>query len=155
MPDVTASIDFLADLELYQNEKPYAALVPPGTNVSEDELNNLEWTRHSDIRISDIRGIESKFILDECGFQLMKNPAPSYNLKTVEEIEGYKRSTEKTLKDLLGACHVTCYEARFRENVEFKRDTFDLMDPFLIESPAQGAHIGQALSIISIPFLTL
>ena len=112
MPGIQGAIDFLADIELYKFEKPFAALVSPGTQVTDDQLNNLQWETHNDIVIDDIRGREDQFTLENCGFQLLKSPARNLSFAVVEDIENYKRETEVVLGNLLGASSVYCWEAR-------------------------------------------
>ena len=160
MPNVKAGIDFLADIDLYNQEKPFAALASPGTvTVGEDQLHNLRWETHNNIDITDIRGNEDQYLLDHCGFQIVKYPGQKATYVTTGELEQYKRGTAKLLSGLLEATQVYCYEAKvsrlkdrmramidylqMRENVEHQRKTLDLDDPFLFEGPAKGVHIGQ------------
>ena len=115
MPDALASIDFLADLELYKQEKPFAALASPGVEVSDDQLNNLQWESHVDITIKDIRGRESEYPLERCGFQIVKHRAQTMTFTSKEDIESYRRETESQLLELLGVTRVYCWEARVRQ----------------------------------------
>ena len=113
MPDVqAASIDFLANIDLYTHEKPYVALVSPGVQISDDELNNLQWETHDDITIKDVRGSEDGFLLDECGSQLIKHTANNLEFSTREQINDYKQETQALLKGLLSASRVRCWETR-------------------------------------------
>lgn len=113
MPTMKVKIDFIADIDLYNHEKPFAALASPGTvTVGEDQLQNLQWQTHGDIDIVDIRGIEEQFTLDECGFQIVKHPGQKVSYATTDELELYKQEIGQLLSSLLGAVKVHCYEAR-------------------------------------------
>ena len=116
MPDIKASIDFLANLDLYNHEKPYAALASPGTVVvGEDQLHNLQWETHRDVHVTDIRGNEKLYNLEECGFQVVRSPGHQSVYTNLEELEKYKRGTEQLLSTLLKPTQVHCYEARVRD----------------------------------------
>ena len=113
MPDVqAASIDFLANIDLYAHEKPYVALVSLGVQIGDDELNNLKWETRDDITINDVRGSEERFSLTECGSQLIKHTAKNLEFSTREQIDDYKQETQALLKGLLGASRVHCWETR-------------------------------------------
>ena len=113
MPDIKASIDFLADIDLYQYEKPYAALASPGTvAVGEDQLHNLQWETHRDVHVTDIRGNEKLYTLEDCGFQIVRSPGHKSVYTKLDDLEKYKRGTEHLLRGLLKATQVHCYEAR-------------------------------------------
>ena len=114
MPNAAfASIDFLADIDLYHHEKPFVALVAPGVKVRDEDLNNLQWEPH-EISIDDVRGEEPKFGIDECGFQFVKDPKPDLNFTVAEDIEKYKQHTQTFLKGFFGALRVHCWETRVR-----------------------------------------
>jgi hypothetical protein len=51
------SIDFIADLQLYQHEKPYLVLLPADKKWDTEKVktDNLQFERHNNITISDIR----------------------------------------------------------------------------------------------------
>jgi hypothetical protein len=56
MPDVKASIEYLAPLPLYETEKPYLALLPPSEDFDPDtqRTDNLEYEIHKDMLITDV-----------------------------------------------------------------------------------------------------
>ena len=116
MPNVQASIEFLADIPLYEYEKPYLALLPPqeGFDPNEERMDNLEWETHDQLCIADIRGREDDFKLEECGFQVAHHASQVPHFADVRDIIAYRKETEALLGSMLGACHVVCYESRVR-----------------------------------------
>ena len=115
MPDVhAASIDFLADLDLYNHEKPFVALASPGVKIRDDQLNNLQWETNDNVTIRDVRGFEDRFVLDDCGFQLIKHSTQSLEFSTADHINDYRHETQNLLNSLLGNSRVRCWEARVR-----------------------------------------
>lgn len=144
MPDITASIEYLSNLDLYQREKPYWCLLPPqeGFDPDQDRVDNLEFEEHHNITISDIRETKEDLSLSNCGFQVLSHERKKSSFESVENVEEYKIDTEIVLKKELDAVFVKCYELRLRKNVPFKRDQLDLNDPLLQEGPARGVHNG-------------
>ena len=143
MPNITADIEFLADLPLYQNEKPYLALLPPSADRDPDKerLDNLEFEVHQGITITDIRK-NKDFTIEKCGFEVLSHESQCLVFRDVADVDTYKRETEHLLCAKFGAVHVLCYDLRLRKNDPIQRNQFDVNDPLLIEGPAKGAHNG-------------
>jgi hypothetical protein len=144
MPEITADLEFLADLPLYHQEKPYLALLPPSLdrNLDEERLDNLEFEVHQGIPVTDVRG-RTGFTIEECGFEVLHHASQYLVFDGVENVESYKRETEALLGKRFGAVHVTCYHLRLRKNDPIRRKEFDINDPLLIEGPAKGVHNGE------------
>ncbi|MCJ1359551.1 MAG: hypothetical protein MMC33_009553 [Icmadophila ericetorum] len=148
MPSVSGELIFLANIPLYEYEKPYLVLLPPSKDATIDPSiprENLQWENHI-IDITDIRG-QDEFSIDRCGFQVLQHASkittlPQIHGVSVEDVEAYKTETAALLKEKLGAVHVVCYDFRLRMNVEMVRETINLRDPLLVEGPARGAHNG-------------
>src|SRR5436190_7366703 len=104
MPDIIADIEFLADLPLYQKEKPYLALLPPSPDRDPDKerLDNLEFEVHHGIAITDIRNSKD-FTIDKCGFEVLSHESQYLAFQDVEDVDAYKRETENLLRTTLGA----------------------------------------------------
>jgi len=141
MPDVTADIEFLADLPLYQKEKPYLALLPPREDRDPDKqrLDNLEFEVHRGITITDIRDTKG-FTIEKCGFEVVSHESQHLAFRDVADVDAYKRETEHLLRTTLGAVHVLCYDLGLRKNDPIRRKQFDINEPLLVEGPAKGAH---------------
>jgi len=142
MPDIQANLEFLANLPLYETEKPYLALVPPRPDFDPDteRMDNLEWETHTDITITDIRGQIDILTIDKCGFQVMQHSTGVKEFDGVKDLRAYREETEALLRDTLQASYVLCYDLKLRKNAAFQREVIDLNDPFLVEGPAKGAH---------------
>jgi hypothetical protein len=153
MPDITADLEFLADLPLYQYEKPYLALLPLSANRDPDKerLDNLEFEVRGGIPVTDVRG-QAGFTIERCGFEVLKHESQCLVFNGVEDVEAYKRETEMLLRERFGAVHVECYHLRLRKNDPIQRKEFDINDPLLLENPAKGVHndvtFGSGQSII-------
>jgi hypothetical protein len=143
MPDITADLEFLADLPLYQHEKPYLALLPPslGKDPDQERLDNMEFETHSAIPITDIRG-RARFTIEECGFEVLPHSSQHLSFENVDDVDAYKKETELLLCQRFQAVHVECYHLRLRKNDPIQRKEFDVNDPLLVEGPAKGVHNG-------------
>src|SRR3984957_18430587 len=144
MPANLAEIEFLADLALYQTEKPYLCLLSPERKIDPDQvrLDNLEFEKHSNIKVEDIRE-HPQLRLDDCGFEYFQHKTAISEFTSPADVDAYKRETEGLLRDRFAAVRVLTYELRLRKNQEFHRKQFDLNEKLLLEGPAKGAHIGK------------
>ncbi|KAF2968413.1 hypothetical protein GQX73_g5174 [Xylaria multiplex] len=138
---------FLRRDPLYKREKPYLVLLPNTADVDPSiPRHNLQFEKHQ-VELTDIRGRENEYRIDECGFQYICHRTAVRVLlglqgdgPTLPDVHEYKVETERTLKSFFNAVRVVCYDFRIRENVEYYRSEIDLNDPLLREGPAQGAH---------------
>lgn len=144
MPANRADIEFLADLPIYQTEKPYLCLLPPDQNIDPDHvrLDNLEFEKHSDVGVEDMRE-HPELRLDDCGFEYIQHKSTISEFTDPADVDAYKRETEGLLRDRFAAVKVLTYELRLRKNQEFRRKQFDLNEKLLLEGPAKGAHNGR------------
>jgi hypothetical protein len=144
MPANLADIEFLADLPIYQTEKPYFCLLSPEQKIDFDKvpLDNLEFEKHAGINVEDIRE-HPELCLDDCGFEYFQHQSAVGQFTQPAEVDAYKRETEDLLRERFAAAKVSTYELRLRKNQEFHRKQFDLNEKLLLEGPAKGAHIGK------------
>ena len=114
MPDIQASLEFLANIPLYEKEKPYLALLPPhpGFDPDAERMDNLEWETRPDITITDIRDRFDGFTIDEYGFQVLHHSSKVTKLDELEELRAYREETESLLRDTLQASLVLCYDLK-------------------------------------------
>lgn len=111
MPDLITSIDFLANIPLYDTEKPYAVLV----SVHDHEntvTNNLVFEKHDGIKVTDIRGREDEFTLEKAGFQVIPYKSSIVSLETNEELHEYQRETATYLKNFFKAEFVHTWDVK-------------------------------------------
>jgi hypothetical protein len=101
---VTASMYFLANLPLYEDEKPYRLKYDPPAGLPE---SNIEMEQHS-IFIQDVRKHERDFTLQKDGFALL-------SLKSAMTYEDFNDDTKIQtiyLKELAGVLRSTLDASR-------------------------------------------
>ena len=112
MPLLHARLDFLADIPLYQHEKPYVVLLPAHEKSDPDQrLNNLEWEAH-DVLMTDIRGIWDTLDIDRCGFQAIRHKTASSDFHSVPDLRAYRKETESLLKERYPSSYIVCYDLK-------------------------------------------
>ena len=141
MPSILGSIDFLADLPLYETEKPYFYLPGKDQDIDPDDprLNNLEFETHGNIEVQDMRE-HPDLDLSTCGFTFLSHRSTINSFEEEADVDAYKKETQELLKGHFSAAKVHTYEVRLRKNQRFERRQFDLNDKLLQEGPAKGAH---------------
>lgn len=151
MPANLVEIEFLADLPIYNIEKPYLCLLPPDQKIDPDQvrLDNLEFEKHSNIHVEDMRE-HPELCLEDCGFEYIQHKTAISKFICSADVDAYKRETERLLKDRFAAVKVLTYELRLRKNQEFRRKQFDLNEKLLLEGPAKGAHNGKRICETSV-----
>ncbi|KAN0114721.1 hypothetical protein V8E51_004265 [Hyaloscypha variabilis] len=142
MPAVQASLEYLQNLPLYQDEKPYWCFLPPheGFDPDTQRVDNLEFEDSPEITIEDIRELDHDANIEICGFEVLSNTSKFSHFDNREDVMQYRLESELVLKKRLGAVYVKCYDSRLRQNIPFARSELDLNDPMLVEGPARGAH---------------
>lgn len=148
MPSVQATIEYLQNLPLYEQEKPYWCFLPPSDDFDPDtqRVDNLEFEEHPNIPIQDIRELDVAPRIDDYGFEVLNHESRFMRFDdadAADQVIKYKSETEELLKERLGAEYAICYDHRLRKNVPYSRKQYDLNDPLLREGPAQGVHNGE------------
>ncbi|KUJ13807.1 uncharacterized protein LY89DRAFT_687163 [Mollisia scopiformis] len=141
MADIEATIEYLEDLELYDNVKPYWCSLPPrdGFDPDKERLDNLEFESRK-IQIHDMRFLKDKPRIDVNGFQVFDHTTQISRFEAPEDVARYKSETEELHLKNLGAVYVKCYDMALRTNILFDRTEYDLNDPLHTEGPVRGAH---------------
>jgi hypothetical protein len=70
----TASFEYLENVPLYRDEKPFSLMEPVHESLRGQRTSNLVWKWQAPQRITDMRGQESKFDLDKHGFAVRDWP---------------------------------------------------------------------------------
>jgi len=140
MPDISTSVEHLADLELYKTEKPYAVILRLSDWNESIVTNNLQFKRHENIIVKDIRGKENEFTLDTQGFTILQHKSSLSQFETWDAIRSYQKETEEFLTNWFAAEQVVTYDVKLRENKQKFNPVKDLKDWTTLDRPAQGAH---------------
>jgi hypothetical protein len=144
MPPLNSSIEYLQKLPLYETEKPYWCLLTPraGFDPDKDRLDNLEFEVIDDITFTDIRDVSPKPTINQFGFEVIAQASKILSFESTDDVDAYKRETEKCLESTMDAVFVKTYELRTRKNIAISRPIMNIADPLLYEGPARGAHNG-------------
>lgn len=116
MPDVHATLEFLANTDLYRTQRPF--IFTPSQDyedtidTSREALITVEL-REVDVEICDIRGLKD-YSLDSCGFEVVEHDTSNSQLDFMEESKrnAYCLETEIFLKDRFAADCVICYNVK-------------------------------------------
>lgn len=114
MPNISTEITFLANIPLYDTEKPYFLFWAAGDEKQKPiPSTNIQWQTQEDILVKDIRGKEKDFTLKSNDFEILYHlSGVSFPITSVEDMERYKRETETLLKQNFNARAIYCYESR-------------------------------------------
>ena len=115
MPDLATSIEHLADLELYETEKPYCILLSSEDVPDGVPTDNLVFTRHDTV-VRDIRGNEDDYVLEKSGFTLLNHSAQSTNFKTLHGLQQYQEETQVLLGQHFDAECVVTWDVKARNS---------------------------------------
>ncbi|KAM3086628.1 hypothetical protein ACMFMF_000574 [Clarireedia jacksonii] len=136
-----ANIEHLADLPLYKTEKPYGALLSNGSEFFSKgyRLDNIEFTHHQH-KLLNVKNDTTK-TLPKNGFQIFKQTSETmWDIGTIEGARRHREEIAEWLKEKLDAEFVHTYDLRTRLNDESPRDKVDVLNPFIVEPRARGAH---------------
>ncbi|KAF2105611.1 hypothetical protein BDV96DRAFT_694734 [Lophiotrema nucula] len=140
MPDIEATLCFLASLPKYQTEKPFR-LIPGAGKYFKHDISNVVAATRDRIRITDIRNRVAEFNLDRNGFEVLSHKSAHPTLDSEKQVNAYKAETVELLMSHLNAEKVICFDFRHRIHQEFEKGTVvDYNDPTTREGPAIMAH---------------
>jgi hypothetical protein len=111
MPDVLASLEHLANISLYDEEKPYCVLVSAENRREGVPTDNLFFEHHETI-VRDLRGREGEFTVDTAGFTVVPHRTKVSNVYNLYELQEYQRETAAFLKAHFNAEDVVCWEVK-------------------------------------------
>jgi hypothetical protein len=117
-----ATLSFIADLPLYEVEKPYELWLPPEQLPEDIPITNCQWIRQPDIEITDLRKDGIVFALDTTGFKYLQDPL-DFELKgedllsatESENLVRYLNNTINLVKKEFGAEKAICFDWRVRK----------------------------------------
>ncbi|KAI0101704.1 methyltransferase CmcJ [Nemania sp. FL0031] len=70
---VKATVNYIKELPIYNEEKPFQILMPIPPDAEDQRTSNIEFEKKEQI-FNDIRGQEDQFGLDDDGFQIVHSP---------------------------------------------------------------------------------
>ncbi|KAK1716543.1 hypothetical protein BDP67DRAFT_274080 [Colletotrichum lupini] len=142
--EIQTRADFLADLPIYEDEKPYYlhASDSASDRLDQIKITNVEW----DTRPVTVRSMRdnTNVGLDKTGFTYWKHESQylPHRGMNEEKVEKYRTEGEELLRSVFDADFVRCYDFKMRKNAPMTLENFDPNDPLLVEQAAVGAHVG-------------
>ena len=94
------SLKYLADLPIYQSQKPFKILNFP--DLDPETSTNCQYEEIDSVLFTDIRGREDEFSIDQCGFQVCRNHfdfAPT--LEHFNDPQEKERAVQRYLGDVI------------------------------------------------------
>lgn len=108
--DIHAHIDFIANLPLYESEKPFF-VYPPVTQdrsiSNEEDLSNVQWETHA-VPVQTMRRVAVPDF-DQSGFKYLEHQSSTLPTSARSNAREYQKETEAVLQDHFQAELVKCY----------------------------------------------
>lgn len=115
MPNLQhVAFEYIADLNLYEHEKPYYLNCSSAKTMPEGKQTNIETIWQHNVAIEDIRGREADLSFDKEGFQYLKSES---KLGTRFDDDEVKRDLEELtvmIREEMRAEKALCYDFRVR-----------------------------------------
>ncbi|KAK1750089.1 Aspirochlorine biosynthesis protein N [Echria macrotheca] len=145
---VRAEIQYLKRLPLYNEEKPFQIFVPIDANAADTRSTNLEFEAREQ-QFEDIRGRETKFSLDNDGFQIKTYPT-ALSLSHFQDRQAVETKYFNEIKQILqgiegGYDEVFLFDWRLRNAGTPKAEVmFDMNNLTTWLRPSPNVHIDQS-----------
>ncbi len=120
MATVKTSLAFLADIPLYDREKPYFIIpaVENSIDPNDPRITNVQLVEHP-TDVIDARG--KTFRVEDNGFQVIYHKSHCLNITDIRALNDYKAETESFLSSVFpDAEHIYTYDCRVRLVQAFK-----------------------------------
>ncbi|KAI0836384.1 hypothetical protein F5Y06DRAFT_305359 [Hypoxylon sp. FL0890] len=140
--DIQTTIDFIADLPIYGEEKPFFLHPSAAVDVEIDEIKttNVEWDTQS-VTVYSMRN-KDELSLEKNGFCYVEHESrciPRLGMSS-DLVTEYRKESEGMLRSLFNAEFVHCYDYKIRKNAPMTLEKYDPSDPLFVEEVAMGAH---------------
>ncbi len=110
--NVSVSLEYIANLDLYKTEKPYNVLCKPSEHVPTGQESNIQTQWHDDVRIEDVRSYMDHLSFREEGFRyLVHDTKLGTRFDGQDVLDDLEEMTEALRKEL-GAEKALCYDMR-------------------------------------------
>ena len=115
MPDILASLDFLAKSSVYETEKPYTIVPPPDRpQINAANYTNVERETQEGVAVIDIRSLGFQPTIAIHGFQVLQHTTEYLQLDTVKQRQSYQIETTDLLKRHFMAERVITFDLKVR-----------------------------------------
>ncbi|KAL1640172.1 hypothetical protein SLS58_007123, partial [Diplodia intermedia] len=111
----TASFLLITPDKLYNTEKPYAMVVPAGSDIPKEAQSTLKYTRYNNIMLTDARGLpENDFSHEKQGFKFKCHPVFSLDqfIANTQSVELYCQRIMQLVTHEFHADKTFCYDLR-------------------------------------------
>ncbi|KAI0104457.1 hypothetical protein F4814DRAFT_430833 [Daldinia grandis] len=144
------TIDFIADIPLYGEEKPFFLHPSATAKIGLDAINttNVEW-ENKPVTVHSMRN-DTNISLEKNGFCYIQHETqyvPSLGVDT-GVVKKYRAENEELLRSFFKADFVHCYDYKMRKNAPMALENYDPGDPLLVEQVAVGAHVDISLDTV-------
>lgn len=120
LSEMYTSLTFLEDLPLYEEEKPFRLVGFP--NMPSEWQTNCKYVDRENVMVSDVRGCEENFHLDDFGFKFIKHRSKcSLDLrefdvsgKNEQNLAAFLEESLQLAKQELETDRVACFDWRVR-----------------------------------------
>ncbi|KAF8852499.1 hypothetical protein BDZ45DRAFT_678294 [Acephala macrosclerotiorum] len=115
-----ASLNFLQDSSIYQDEKPYYCSVP--LDPSQEHLRTNIVTESHQVSLIDLRQFKQSLDLETNGFQFLDCPRELQLELNESNVSFYLEGVAALVKSHLRAQYCFCYDHRFRKSGQPEQD---------------------------------
>ncbi|KAF2967016.1 hypothetical protein GQX73_g6533 [Xylaria multiplex] len=153
MANTQGQVRFLSRSDKWIAEKPFFIFSRPDTDENPANLTNLEFQTEL-LEITDIRGQEDDFKLDECGFKVVHHPPALVDFTTLDHVAEYQKDVQSILTTLFDAEHVLVWDFK-RRKTHRDNNVFDLNNKLEIDTTIKGTFWRSLLPVVEDQPLTL
>jgi hypothetical protein len=118
---MAVTLNFIADLSLYDTEKPFAFNFNPGPDIPLDAQSNLRYEEHPDIKLQDVRSLpQGELTYESHGFRFLNHPStsPLTFTRGEDEVQQYCTSMAGFVLQEFGAEKAICYDFRVSPSMQ-------------------------------------
>lgn len=140
----TRALNYAQDSDIYATEKPYV-IVSHMPWLPDSEKTNITFGRGPEELITDVRGRQQSFMLDQHGFSFVEHKFSPFDVNDEDEVRRvfYPQAEELLKGHVENVDRVLFFDYRVRFNIaEPEARLVDVANPTQALPPARGVHIG-------------
>ncbi|KAI0521432.1 hypothetical protein F5B22DRAFT_596809 [Xylaria bambusicola] len=138
MADTHGQVRFLRRSDKWTTEKPFFMYSQPDRDEDPENVTNLEFQTQL-LDITDIRGQEDDFKLEECGFKVVHHPPALVDFTTLEHIREYQKDVQSALATFFDAEHILVWDFKQRKTHR-ENSVWNLNNQLEIDTTIKEAH---------------